>query len=54
MATKKKETLKVEDSRLCDYELVFIVSPEVNDETLETAIDSVSQFVTGKGGVISI
>ena len=53
MGPKKKETIEVEDSRLFDYELVFIVSPEVNDEDLETAIDNVSQFITGKGGVIS-
>jgi small subunit ribosomal protein S6 len=53
MAARKKEALKVEDNRLQDYELVFIVSPEVTDESLENKIDSVSQFVSSKDGVIS-
>lgn len=53
MATRKKEALKVEDKRLQDYELVFIVSPEVTDESLENIVDSVSQFISGKDGVVS-
>ena len=53
MVSKKKETIEVEDKRLFDYELVFIVSPEVNDEGLETAMDNVSRFIIDKGGVIS-
>ena len=48
-----REELKVEDKQLRDYELIFIISPEVADESLETTIGSVSQFITGKGGVIS-
>ena len=53
MATTKKEALSVEDKRLYDYEMVVIISPEVVDESLETAIDSISQFITAKGGVVS-
>ena len=53
MAAKKKEIEKVEDTRLNDYELVFIVSPEVYDEALESKIDGVSQFITNRDGVIS-
>jgi len=53
MAARKKEALKVEDKRLQDYELVFIVSPEVADESLEGKIEGVSQFITGKDGIIS-
>ena len=55
MASKKvaKEALKAEDEKLRDYELVLIISPEVVDEALDTTIDKVSQFVTGKGGIIS-
>lgn len=53
MASDNKETLKVEDKPLRDYELVLIVSPEVGDEALEAVIGSVSQFITGKGGIIS-
>jgi len=53
MTARKKEALKVEDKRLQDYELVFIVSPEVTDESLENTVDSISQFISGKDGVIS-
>ena len=53
MATKKKQTLEVEDKQLHDYELIFIVSPEVSDEALEITVDSVSRFITSKGGAIS-
>jgi small subunit ribosomal protein S6 len=47
------EELKTEDKQLRDYELVFIISPEVEEETLEATVGSVNQFITGKGGVIS-
>ena len=50
---RKKQTVEAEDKRLNDYELVFIVSPEVSDESLEMKINDVSQFITGKEGVIS-
>ncbi len=53
MTARKKEALKVEDKRLQDYELVFIVSPEVTDESLENTVDSVSQFISGKDGIVS-
>ena len=48
-----EEELKVEDKGLRDYELVVIISPEVAEENLDTTIDSVSQFITAKGGIIS-
>jgi small subunit ribosomal protein S6 len=53
MVARKKEVLKVADKRLQDYELVYIVSPEVTDESLETKIDGISQFITGKEGIVS-
>lgn len=53
MATKKTQALEVESSQLHEYELVFIISPEVSDEALETTVNSVSQFVTSKGGTVS-
>ena len=52
-AFNKKKASKVEDKRFCDYDLVFIISPEVADESFETAIDGISQFITSKGGTIS-
>ncbi len=43
----------IEDEQLCDYELVVIVSPTVEEEGFEAAIESVNRFVTGRGGVVS-
>ncbi len=53
MAPKKRESLSVDDKRLHNYEMVFIVSPEVADDSLETAIDGISKFITSKGGTVS-
>ncbi|MBI3977594.1 MAG: 30S ribosomal protein S6 [Chloroflexi bacterium] len=35
-----------------DYELVFIVSPQVVDENVQQTLDRVSQFITERGGQI--
>ena len=48
-----KKELKVEEKQLRDYELVLIISPEVEGEILDTTIDNVSQFITESGGVVS-
>ena len=40
-------------SRLKEYELVLIISPEVEDEALEATINNISRFITGSGGTIS-
>ncbi len=48
-----KRVLKVEDERLRDYELVLIISPEIEEEKFNATIDNISQFITGKGGIIS-
>ena len=39
--------------QLRDYELVLVISPEVAEEEFEAIVDNVSQFITGKGGIIS-
>ncbi|MFA5308006.1 MAG: 30S ribosomal protein S6 [Dehalococcoidales bacterium] len=49
---KKRVIQKKTDSKLQEYELVYIVSPEVAEDALEARIDSISQFITGKEGVI--
>ena len=41
------------DGQLCDYEMVFIVRPTAEDDSPEATIDSISRFITGKGGVVS-
>ena len=35
-----------------DYELVLIISPEIAEEDVPSAIDKVSQFIAGRGGVV--
>ncbi len=50
MVTEKKE--EATDKKLRDYELIFIVSPELTDEALEAAVNNVTQFITGKGGTV--
>ncbi|HUT68738.1 MAG TPA: 30S ribosomal protein S6 [Dehalococcoidales bacterium] len=51
MARKKQEQ-KVEDKRLQDYELVFIINPEIVDEALESKVNGISQFITGREGLV--
>jgi len=41
------------DEQLCDYELIVIVRPEADEENFEAAVESVGQFVAGKGGTVS-
>ena len=49
----KKEAVITEEKRLHDYELVFVISPEIDDDALESTVTNISQFITGKGGVIA-
>ncbi|OGO22244.1 MAG: 30S ribosomal protein S6 [Chloroflexi bacterium RBG_16_50_9] len=53
MAVRKKQEVKAESKRSQDYELAFIVSPEVSEESLEAIINSVSQFITNREGNVS-
>ncbi len=48
-----KKVLKAEDNQLRDYELVVIFNPQVVEEKFDATIDSVSQFITEKGGTIA-
>jgi len=48
-----KEALEAEDKQLHDYEMVLIISPEIEDDALNSTIDKVSQFITENGGTIS-
>ncbi len=52
MARKKQEPEVVVDTRLEDYELVYIVRPEMADDELEARVDTVSQFITAREGVV--
>ena len=43
----------VEDSGLRDYEMVLIINPEIDEEGVNSTMENVTQFITGKGGVVS-
>jgi small subunit ribosomal protein S6 len=47
-----KDETKTEQLQI-DYELVFIVTPDVADDALEPVINNVTQFIIGKGGTVS-
>jgi small subunit ribosomal protein S6 len=47
----KDETKSVEQF-VNDYELTFIVHPEVADDALEPLINNVTQYITGKNGTV--
>ena len=49
---RKKQEQTVKDTRLQDYELVFIINPEIAEEDLETKIGGISKFITEREGVI--
>ncbi|OGO20563.1 MAG: 30S ribosomal protein S6 [Chloroflexi bacterium RBG_16_50_11] len=49
---RKKTERKTEDKKSQEYELVYILTPEISDEALETRINGITQFITGKEGVV--
>lgn len=49
----KEASKKTESELQCDYELVFIISPEIGDEARDAVIENISQLITGKDGVVS-
>jgi small subunit ribosomal protein S6 len=48
-----KDETKAAEQLQYDYELVFIVHPEVADDSLDPLINNISQFITGKNGTIA-
>jgi small subunit ribosomal protein S6 len=49
---KKKKIVAPKDSRLQDYELVYILNPDMTEEALETRITGISTFITAREGVV--
>ena len=49
---KKKKEQQAQDKKLNEYELVYILNPEMTDEALETRVNNISEFITGKDGVV--
>jgi small subunit ribosomal protein S6 len=48
-----EEVTKVEDKQLRDYELVLVISPQMDDEGVDTEVNNFSRYITENGGVIS-
>jgi small subunit ribosomal protein S6 len=48
-----KEETKTTEQLQYDYELTFIIHPEVPDDAVEPLVNNFSQFITGKGGTIT-
>ncbi|MBI4266905.1 MAG: 30S ribosomal protein S6 [Chloroflexi bacterium] len=48
-----EKVLTAEAKRLRDYDLVFIINPEIADDAVETMVNNIGQFITGKGGSIT-
>ena len=52
MPRKKQEVKQAKDTRLADYELVYIISPEVVDESLDNRVDTISKFISSHDGIV--
>jgi small subunit ribosomal protein S6 len=52
VAKKRQVQKEPESSKLHNYELLYILSPEMTDEALEERVNGVSQFITGREGVV--
>ncbi len=51
MVSDKVSTEEVTGLR--DYELVLVISPELDEDKFGVVVDNVNRFVTGRGGVVS-
>ena len=47
-----KDETKTEEQMQWDYELVFIVNPEVADDALDPLVNNITQYITGKNGTV--
>jgi small subunit ribosomal protein S6 len=55
MVTKEetKSTEQPTEQLQYDYELVFIIHPEVADDAVDPIVNNFSQYITGKGGIVA-
>lgn len=56
MTTEKQTTATqpvTEDKRLRDYELVYIIRPDLEEEALNAVAAKVTQLITSRGGIIA-
>jgi len=53
VARKKQVQKAAEDRRLQDYELIYIINPDVAEDALEARVSGISQSITSRDGVIA-
>lgn len=53
MVTKTENLQGQELEGACSYELVMVISPELEEAGIEGMIDSVTRLITGRQGVVS-
>jgi len=51
MVTEQETVTEGKD--LCDYELVLVISPEIEDDLVNATLEKVHRFINEKGGIIS-
>jgi small subunit ribosomal protein S6 len=49
---KKKTEQVVKDKRVKEYELVYILNPDMSEEALETSNNNITQYIISKEGVV--
>jgi small subunit ribosomal protein S6 len=53
MAAKKKQIAEVQEAKSRDYELVYIIRPELEEDGVESRIDGINQFISTNNGTVS-
>jgi len=53
MAAKRKQAVEVQETKSRDYELVYIIRPELEEDGIETKIEDISQFISNNNGTVS-
>ncbi len=55
MASDKEnqEVLPEADNKLRDYELVYVINPDVDEEALVSTTGNVNLFINSNGGIVS-
>jgi len=48
-----EKTSTQEELGLRDYELTVVIAPETSEEKLEASVESISRYVTSRGGSVS-
>ncbi|MFC1945624.1 30S ribosomal protein S6 [Chloroflexota bacterium] len=53
MATKKKTVVETRIETVHSFELIVIISPELDEAGLESRIENITQFVNSHGGTVA-